>query len=251
MPLYVFAGLGSVYCDSELQIDVASPHETIVALTSCRRPFKVWAADAAHELDAVALSYRQRRAFDARGTQHLSFRITPLHRQFRRLSMQPMLPLARDMFGDLDAGLAGLSRGELDFTQARRVFDEVVTRTASLLPGVPFRDARIAQLLKQLLADPARSLESLARETDLSPSRLSHLFATDVGMSLRSFQTWQRIAKAGQYLLQDKGASSLTDIAHRLGFADSSHFARAFHQFTGHTPSKARDSVALHVISGP
>jgi methylphosphotriester-DNA--protein-cysteine methyltransferase len=69
----------------------------------------------------------------------------------------------------------------------------------------------------------------------LSYHRTSHFFAETVGVSIRTYQLWQKLYKAGAPLI---AGASLTDAAHAAGFVDSAHYSRAFQTAFGRCPTK-------------
>lgn len=103
-------------------------------------------------------------------------------------------------------------------------------------------DPRIARAVTALSADlesPA-PVAHAARAAGLSPSRFQHLFADEVGVPYRRFRIWQRLRRA----IGDIAAGSrFTDAAHRAGFFDQAHFARAFRQTFGAPASPSLSKV--------
>ncbi|WP_291175379.1 AraC family transcriptional regulator [Hyphomicrobium sp.] len=93
-------------------------------------------------------------------------------------------------------------------------------------------DPRVARAVASLasgLEDQVRVADA-ARAVGLSPSRFQHLFAREVGVPYRRFRVWQRLRCAiGSIAAGD----SFTDAAHRAGFFDQAHFARAFRHTFG------------------
>lgn len=77
-------------------------------------------------------------------------------------------------------------------------------------------------------------LTEAASKAGISPSRLTHLFTTQVGMPFRRFVLWARIRIVAQHVQADW---NLTDAAASAGFADSAHFTRVFHAMFGLAPS--------------
>jgi AraC family transcriptional regulator len=82
------------------------------------------------------------------------------------------------------------------------------------------------------------SLESVALLTGLSQSQFARAFRASMGVSPYRWFLRARVKQAKMLLLS--GAHSLADIALRLGFADQSHFTKAFHRATGTTPGEWR-----------
>lgn len=86
------------------------------------------------------------------------------------------------------------------------------------------------------------SQESLARQLKLSRSRLSHLFAEEIGIPLRTFLLWSKLRRALAGVAQ---GLSLTQAAHAGGFADSAHFSRTCVRMFGATPLALTGAVAF------
>ena len=78
----------------------------------------------------------------------------------------------------------------------------------------------------------------LAGLVRLSPHYFSLLFRQAVGMPPHRYILQERINEA-QRLLAD-GGMTLAELAVHLGFADQSHFSRAFRKLTGRTPGSFR-----------
>jgi AraC-like DNA-binding protein len=73
----------------------------------------------------------------------------------------------------------------------------------------------------------------LAAAVGLSPSRVTHLFRDQVGIPLRTYRRWVRFLIAAE---APRDAASLTDAAHRAGFADVAHLHRTFRHHFGLQP---------------
>ncbi|WP_269533027.1 helix-turn-helix domain-containing protein [Chitinimonas sp. BJYL2] len=105
------------------------------------------------------------------------------------------------------------------------------------LPGferAPAHDARIAQALAWLAADPERDAASTATELGLSQRRFSQLFSLHTGLPLRRYLLWMRLLDAVARLAT---GANLTTAAHHAGFADLAHMSRVFHATFGVVPS--------------
>jgi CheY-like chemotaxis protein/AraC-like DNA-binding protein len=86
------------------------------------------------------------------------------------------------------------------------------------------------------------TVDSLAQLTDISGSRLAHLFRTELGTSVRSYLTRVRVAIAQDLLAHSD--QKLEAIASRLGFYDMFHLSRVFQKVAGKPPSAYRRSVS-------
>ncbi|MGY2011386.1 helix-turn-helix domain-containing protein [Nocardia gipuzkoensis] len=80
------------------------------------------------------------------------------------------------------------------------------------------------------------ALGELARRVAMSPSRLSHLFAAEVGLPYAAWRRWTRLRRA---IDQVRAGRSLTEAAHAAGFSDSAHLTRTCRDLFGITPTEA------------
>lgn len=99
-----------------------------------------------------------------------------------------------------------------------------------LHPGVA---AARTCLQTELDSRPIR-LRHLAATVHLSESRLSHLFAQDLGITFRAYVRWLRLLRATAAVAQGR---SLTEAAHLAGFTDSSHLTRTCRRTFGGPPT--------------
>lgn len=81
-------------------------------------------------------------------------------------------------------------------------------------------------------------IEQIAHHVNLSPSRISHLFKENIGVSILSWREDQRTNKA-KFLLQTTPLS-IFQIAQHLGYTDQFYFSRVFKAKTGLSPKKFR-----------
>jgi AraC-like DNA-binding protein len=84
-------------------------------------------------------------------------------------------------------------------------------------------------------SDRPLRVDEIARVLGLEMTKFSSLFRQATGMSMQRWHVRVRVHQA-QRMMLDGPDQHLSAIASRLGFADQSHFARAFKQFTGLTP---------------
>jgi AraC-like DNA-binding protein len=97
-------------------------------------------------------------------------------------------------------------------------------------------DERIRKALEVIRAmDTSRiTLEHVAAQVYLSPSRFAHLFTEHVGLPFRRYVLWRRLTRAMMAVGRGK---TLTAAAHECGFSDSAHLTRACYQMLGLPPS--------------
>lgn len=106
-------------------------------------------------------------------------------------------------------------------------FDVAAEQALGIEPRPPRIDARVKHVVSMMRADIDRnhSIEELARQVELSPSRLQHLIVQEIGVPLRTFRIWIRFRHAVERVA---GGDSITSAALDAGFSSSSHFSHTF-----------------------
>jgi AraC family transcriptional regulator len=89
------------------------------------------------------------------------------------------------------------------------------------------------------------ALEDLAGEAGVHPVHLSRVFRKRVGGGIGEYVHRLRIRAACEQMLAHQ--RSLAEISLATGFADQSHFTRAFRRITGMSPAAFRKLVSPHV----
>ncbi len=127
-----------------------------------------------------------------------------------------------------------------------RIFLRVVEFIAGPMEEAQAVDGRIARAMEVLKTDPlaSRRVEELAAEAGVSPRRFRQLFNEHFGTSCKRHMQWSRVLDASCELNTE---ASLSEIAHRMGFTDASHFTRIYRDLFGVPPSISRGSFDVHV----
>lgn len=118
-----------------------------------------------------------------------------------------------------------------------------------LAPGLSTEsriDPRIREILGLLDGEHAGALQlpDLAAQVALSPDRLRHLFAEQLGIPIRSYRSWARVRRATTLLAR---GGSLTEVAHAANFVDAAHLSRTFRDMFGITLTElAQSQIDLH-----
>jgi AraC-like DNA-binding protein len=117
--------------------------------------------------------------------------------------------------------------------------------------GTKSLDRRLLIVLMLIGDDIQRQLVigDLAQAVNLSPSRLAHLFKSEVGVSPQRFLNNIRLQKAKEML--ENGVRCIKEIAAEVGFPSVSRFCRSFKTLYGSTPSEYRKThlrIDLKVI---
>jgi AraC-like DNA-binding protein len=104
--------------------------------------------------------------------------------------------------------------------------------------------AAVDTVARLLQADPgAGDLTDLARIAGLSPSHLSRLFTTQMGLSISRFRNQQRLDRFIRLYRHRPGTTALA-AAHDAGFGSYAQFHRVFRHETGRNPSALRSAAA-------
>jgi AraC-like DNA-binding protein len=139
-------------------------------------------------------------------------------------------------------GRSDIGLDEIGEVFARR-FVELVSGRAEKPVAVAARDRRRA--VEAALWIDAHShedidLEDAAGQADISPFHFLRLFAGVLGVTPHQYLVRSRLRHAARLLADD--ASSITDVAYDVGFADLSNFVRTFHRAAGVSPLKFRQA---------
>ena len=166
---------------------------------------------------AVLLRPFARKVLRAQHTPFVSIAVNPDHPKYRawtRLGPSGHAVLPRALLRPLQPQLQRLRAGELSLHESRHLFNQCVDlATASLPPLAPI-DPRIERVKAELRRQHRQSLQALATSVCLSYYRLSHLFSSEMGMSLRQYVLSVKIHAACRCM----GAGlSLTATAHEAG----------------------------------
>ncbi len=111
-------------------------------------------------------------------------------------------------------------------------------------PNLPDTNWRIRTALAYIdscIHDPALSAEVVAQQQGISRRRLDELLCAGIGMSVTARIWMRRLEQAATDLVDPRHVQrTVTEIAFGAGFADAAHFAKAFKQRHGCTPSEWR-----------
>lgn len=99
-------------------------------------------------------------------------------------------------------------------------------------------DPRVTVALRLLENEPHLRLEEVAREVNLSGSRLRHLMRAELGVPVHRYLKRQRLIRARK--LVESTFLTVKEIAATTGFEDVSHFLRDYKTAFGDSPSQAR-----------
>jgi AraC-like DNA-binding protein len=93
--------------------------------------------------------------------------------------------------------------------------------------------------IKKNYADPDLSLEMVAREVNLSPYYLSHIFKKEIDMTFIDYLTGKRVEEAAK-LLTVNPEENIKEISYQVGYSDPYYFSRVFKKHLNASPEKFR-----------
>ena len=133
--------------------------------------------------------------------------------------------------------------GQLRTLRLRTTLLELLLETLSAANAhtVPTGEARLKTLLHEIQAHPENdiSIDDLAQRAGMAPTHFITRFRMLAGLPPRQFLLACRMDAARELLAQTD--TPITDIAMRLGFCSSQHFANLFKRHTGITPRACRE----------
>ena len=129
-------------------------------------------------------------------------------------------------------------------TAVAQIENWLLTRLAALPERDFYHIKRIRSVVDLLLSTPSVTVREMAEAACLTVKQLERVFAATVGASPKVYARMVRFQRSLALMQRGYGDNSLTQIAYRCGYADQSHFIREFRQFSGHTPTSLRKSIA-------
>lgn len=135
--------------------------------------------------------------------------------------------------------------GQNDLTVEARALDilseilDVMKRSADRMPGaISGRDlARLAAAKARMLDNLERpwTIAELALEVGLNEKKLKTGFRQQFGSPVHAFLQSARLVRAKELL--ETGQTSVTEVAHRVGYSNPSHFAKIYRRQFGVSPT--------------
>jgi AraC-like DNA-binding protein len=174
----------------------------------------------------------------AKGIPFMLVDLEPSHARFRAFAMaatkSTVLALSDSMSLELRALGVSFARKDLSGEEYDRSLRKAVHHLANTFPQPPEMDERVRRMMRAVDHNPSITLTSLAREVGLSREHACRLFAGYAGVPFRAYVLSNKIRAAARHM---GSTCSLTDVAIRSGFVDSSHFSKVWTKCYGHPPS--------------
>jgi AraC family transcriptional regulator len=201
---------------------------------------------------AAVIPSRQPHAMDAtRGPLIAVLLIEPETRQGRALAERypqgGISALSEGALAETGPPLFAAWREQRSAAAVTAAAQDVVRALSGGVVPSAVSDERILRAVAYVRAhlDRPLTLEEVAGEACLSPSRFRHLFVEETGMALRPYILWRRFIRVWELLA---AGESISAAAHAAGFADAAHLSRTSRSMFGIPPSALQLLGALPVV---
>jgi AraC-like DNA-binding protein len=232
--LFIGRHLGVVPMHAHYAIQIVFGSEPGVRLrTSDREP---WSSHT-----GAIIASRQPHSMDASDVpENVVLFVEPETREGRALAesyvRRGLVPIAAETLAESrDALFASWRSGAGTREIADAAWGVLHALTGGVEPSVVSdeRILRAVAYIKAHVGEPL-TLEEVAAQAYLSPSRFRHLFVEETGMALRPYILWRRFLRVWELVM---AGQSLSAAAHAAGFADAAHLTRTSRRMFGLAPS--------------
>ncbi len=237
--LYVTATVGS-------WLTARSSATLLVSVSG--RPFRLEAADGTHTRCTAALvAPHVKRRLDVDVCGLLSLNVDPAASAHRLLTAHMggagIVPCDARRFGKLRDEFVAMQCGALPDGRVQSLCTAMIESVTQSSAPAAHIDPRVARVLEAIRTEGGHlALRDLSTLACLSPDRLTHVFASQVGVSIKCYALWTKVRCAGQQLPAHR---SLTEVALASGFADAAHMSRTFQRYFGVAPSFLTNQVRV------
>lgn len=199
----------------------------------------------------VVVNSNIRHSFSTDSRLHFSVIIEPAAGMARQLETRmhgrDYCMFDNDGLTEIQGLAAGLAHGTEKETDRYRYFMDRLCRSIGLTGEAKEYEVRLREVIQEIreFEGGVPSISFLAERVSLSPSRLSHLFREQAGMSLKHYIQYQQMKKAFLAMFHGK---NITEAAMLAGFDTPSHFAAVTKRMMGMPASiSLKNSVFLKV----
>jgi AraC-like DNA-binding protein len=189
----------------------------------------------------VVIASRQPHAMDASvigvGATMLIEQETPAGRALEaRYGASGISSIERAAFAAAAQRLFATWEAHRDGDATAKAAQEALNAVAGNTSAIVVSDERVLRAIGYINSNLSGrlTLESIAKEAFLSPTRFRHLFVEETGTALRPYVLWRRFLRSWS-LVRDGAA--LSAAAHEAGFADAAHLTRTSQRMFGFAPS--------------
>ena len=193
-----------------------------------------------HSGRAFLIGSNVARTLSANNTSLYSLNVDPINPYARKLrevlNGQDILDLQPRMNETAGQHARNSMSGKRTCHELRHSSEVILQALFPEIIGAPPLDRRVDMVASWLHTHipQVAELKKLSALCGLSESRLTHLFTDEVGISIRQYLLWIKMRYAAELFVRNK---TLSEVAHEIGFSDSSHLSRTFTRYFALTPS--------------
>lgn len=156
-----------------------------------------------------------------------------------RYSREGIAAIPEGLLAEAGPALFAAWREERTVEAVTAAAQELIRTLTGGVGPLAVTDERVLRAIAYVKAhlDRPLTLEEVAAEVYLSPSRFRHLFVEQTGMAFRPYVLWRRFLRVWEILME---GATLTAAAHEAGFADAAHLSRTSRRMFGLPPSALR-----------
>jgi len=237
-----------LYITPAIQSGLTARSSATLLASVSGHPFTLEAADGTRvHCTAALVGPHVSRRLDVDGCGLLSLNLDPASSAYRMLARQMgghgILPIDARRFGRLRDDFEPAQRGELCDSRLQALSVKLVEAITEFPETGAAIDPRVARVLQAIRAHAGQiQLRELSVVACLSPDRLTHLFAEQVGVSVKRYALWTKVRRTVQQFTAQR---PLTDVALVGGFTDAPHMSRTFQRYFGLSPSFLSNQVCV------
>jgi AraC-like DNA-binding protein len=144
--------------------------------------------------------------------------------------------IGRKAFADAAKNLFSIWRRHASGEETALAARQALAVVSGNTPAFAASDERVLHAIAYINQNlsGALTLDSVAKEAFLSPTRFRHLFVEQTGTAFRAYVLWRRFLRS--WALARDGVP-LSVAAHEAGFADAAHLTRTSQRMFGFAPS--------------
>lgn len=237
-----------LYITPAIQSGLTARSSATLLASVSGHPFMLEALDGTRvRCTAALVAPHVQRRLDVDGCGLLSLNLDPDSSAYRMLSArmggQGIVPLCGRRFGKLRDDFDAVQCGALPGARVQALSTAMVEAITESPVTATRLDPRVARVLEAIRAHAGQiALRELSAVACLSPDRLTHLFAAQVGVSIKRYALWTKVRRTVQ---QFTARRPLTEVALVSGFTDAAHMSRTFQRYFGLAPSFLANQVRV------
>lgn len=229
-----------LYVTPAIQSGLTARSSATLLASVSGHPFTLEAIDGTRvRCTAALIAPHVPRRLDVEGCGLLSLNLDPASSAYRmlsaRMSGQGIRPLDARCFGRLRDDFEPVQHGALPDSRVQALsLGMIQSITENPVPATRL-DPRVARVIEAIRLHAGQvALRDLSALACLSPDRLTHLFAAQVGVSIKRYALWTKVRLTVQQFTRPR---KLTEVALNSGFTDAAHMSRTFQRYFGLAPS--------------